>query len=400
MTRLGLAVAVPSLHPGSGEVVMNLKQAALRLGVHYQTAYKLVRSGRLAAVRVGGVYDVSESALARYQADAVAATAAPVPIEAETRPDERARRAGRGGAHPRAAVARAGAEVTTCAAGVVAVVADALAHHVGDLCVVETRGPLAGVPDVSYSHADPARRSLAAGMLASAAVPWRGLAALREPTLVPHVPQGAIRERVPPPLRQHLERLGLHSLAAAPLAHDNAHFGAVTLTRDEPGCPYDRDDLVTVVEVANLLGAALGRAARGAVAAHRRTELLERVGPVARGRGALGPQPVGLLAEGTGLAEAVADPEGVVEWANREAHKIGWSRGARVSGVGGAHLGAGDLERIRRDLEFRDAASPSDPGVLVHAAPVRTPGGACLAIVAVAHRVPAFGTVSGARAAS
>ena len=48
---------------------MNLKQAARHLGVHYQTAYKLVRSGRLAAVCVGARYEISEAAIERYLAE-------------------------------------------------------------------------------------------------------------------------------------------------------------------------------------------------------------------------------------------------------------------------------------------------------------------------------------------
>ena len=42
---------------------MNLKTAAKRLGVHYQTAYRYVRSGQLVAVRVGTGYEVSEAAV-------------------------------------------------------------------------------------------------------------------------------------------------------------------------------------------------------------------------------------------------------------------------------------------------------------------------------------------------
>ena len=38
---------------------MNLKTAALRLGVHYQTAYRWVRSGQLVAVKVGAGYEIS-----------------------------------------------------------------------------------------------------------------------------------------------------------------------------------------------------------------------------------------------------------------------------------------------------------------------------------------------------
>ena len=51
---------------------MNLKTAALRLGVHYQTAYRWVRSGQLVAVKVGAGYEISEAAVARLQAQRAA----------------------------------------------------------------------------------------------------------------------------------------------------------------------------------------------------------------------------------------------------------------------------------------------------------------------------------------
>ena len=47
---------------------MNLKEAAARLGVHYQTAYRWVRSGDLAAVRVGARYEVSDAAIHQFVA--------------------------------------------------------------------------------------------------------------------------------------------------------------------------------------------------------------------------------------------------------------------------------------------------------------------------------------------
>ena len=56
---------------------MNLKQAARHLGVHYQTAYKFVRSGRLAAVCVGARYEISEAAIERYLAERQAMRRAP-----------------------------------------------------------------------------------------------------------------------------------------------------------------------------------------------------------------------------------------------------------------------------------------------------------------------------------
>jgi MerR family transcriptional regulator, light-induced transcriptional regulator len=45
---------------------MDLQTAADRLGVHYQTAYRWVRDGSLAAAKVGPAYEVSEDELARF----------------------------------------------------------------------------------------------------------------------------------------------------------------------------------------------------------------------------------------------------------------------------------------------------------------------------------------------
>ena len=63
---------------------MNLKEAARRLGVHYQTAYRWVRSGELVAVRIGSRYEISDAAIGRFRARRTALTAAHVESE---RPD-------------------------------------------------------------------------------------------------------------------------------------------------------------------------------------------------------------------------------------------------------------------------------------------------------------------------
>lgn len=55
------------------EQSITLNEAAEKLGVHYMTAYRYVRTGRLDAVKVGGEWRVSESDLAAF----VAAAAAP-----------------------------------------------------------------------------------------------------------------------------------------------------------------------------------------------------------------------------------------------------------------------------------------------------------------------------------
>jgi excisionase family DNA binding protein len=57
--------------PGAPDVSqdgMNLKQVAGRLGVHYMTAYRYVRQGRMAATRVGTEWRVTEAAVATFVA--------------------------------------------------------------------------------------------------------------------------------------------------------------------------------------------------------------------------------------------------------------------------------------------------------------------------------------------
>ena len=66
---------------------MNLKTAARRLGVHYQTAYRWVRSGQLVAVKVGAGYEISDAALERFLArrdamERVPAAVAPSELDA------------------------------------------------------------------------------------------------------------------------------------------------------------------------------------------------------------------------------------------------------------------------------------------------------------------------------
>jgi len=59
---------------------MDLRMAADRLGVHYQTAYRWVREGTLHAVKIGPSYDISEKEIVRFAAH----RAKPVPPPATT----------------------------------------------------------------------------------------------------------------------------------------------------------------------------------------------------------------------------------------------------------------------------------------------------------------------------
>lgn len=48
------------------DVLLSLQQAADELGVHYMTAYRYVRLGKLAAVKSGGTWEVSRTALKEF----------------------------------------------------------------------------------------------------------------------------------------------------------------------------------------------------------------------------------------------------------------------------------------------------------------------------------------------
>ncbi len=50
----------------AADAELNLKQAAARLGVHYMTAYRYVRQGRLSASRVGTEWRVSPEDIATF----------------------------------------------------------------------------------------------------------------------------------------------------------------------------------------------------------------------------------------------------------------------------------------------------------------------------------------------
>lgn len=67
---------------GGSQEELSLRDAAAQAGVHYQTAYRWVREGRLAAAKVDGSYRVSPSALAELL-DVRAAPAPPSPPSSE-----------------------------------------------------------------------------------------------------------------------------------------------------------------------------------------------------------------------------------------------------------------------------------------------------------------------------
>ena len=229
---------------------MNLKTAALRLGVHYQTAYRWVRSGQLVAVKVGAGYEISEAAVARLQAQRAAT---------ERMPE------GSGPAlQLRAVDARSSVEdalhvldlmvdaVTLDSTAVGERAARVIAEHLGDTAFVYRRWP--DVPDewmvvVYAAHRDPvsevAASTLGRDPRTSTKLVRRAVTS-GELICVAQVPQRELRRRLHPELHEHLQLSGCYSAVCAPVGAT----GALLVTRDLPGRPYAHDDLAFVESIA------------------------------------------------------------------------------------------------------------------------------------------------------
>jgi excisionase family DNA binding protein len=300
---------------------MNLKQAARRLGIHYQTAYKLVRSGRLAAIRVGGGYEISEAALARYLAEREAVRR--VPLAETPAPEHDAA----DDASSLVEAATAALDATTLSGrAVLDVVAEGLSRVLGDLAVVrplsrDGRWLLPG----AVHHVDARRRSIATTEVdafpKSASEGQEGVAiSSREPVFIPHVPQDRVRSQTRAELLQYLDDGGVHSLITAPAMHEGDVLAVVTVTRDSPGRPYTRDDVALVTQLASIVGAALARAHAISEGWQRRHALMTAVAGL--GDAALEEVATRRLLAPEGLAEVVCNVEGIIVCANAAAGRL------------------------------------------------------------------------------
>ena len=229
---------------------MNLKEAASRLGLHYQAAYRHVRSGRLTAVKLANGYEISEEALARFVADDRV-------WQRTLRPDGRLRR--RRTDDPD----RTADDLETILPGPgddprpgVVLVARALAATLGDSVVVLVDGA-----DPVHEHGDPHRHLLLSGPAAELhqRVAARVVArARRDGTRhIPLVQQRDVPAMAGPIARGALGEIGVHSLVVAPVAVRGATVGVLVCSRDHAGQPYGVDDARRVERYAALVARAL-----------------------------------------------------------------------------------------------------------------------------------------------
>ncbi len=264
---------------------MNLKAAARRLGLHYQTAYRLVRAGDLIAIKAGSGYEISEAAIDRYLAGRQAIEAATAAELAQT-----------------AVVAPRHNDVSTTTsesviddlAAMLAIttlstrpVFDLVTHHlaesIGDFAVLrllsEDRSWLAGT---SSHHHDPSRRAILAAMLTQP----QPVAAAREQTTlhegrvhrVDFLRVDVARHMIPPAFQQYADRMTIYSTLSVPVVGaDRRVLGLLSLARDLPGRPYTATEEARAVEMAGWVAAAIERGERFTSGWRARNTLHDRI---------------------------------------------------------------------------------------------------------------------------
>jgi excisionase family DNA binding protein/PAS domain S-box-containing protein len=296
---------------------LNLKQAARHLGVHYQTAYKLVRSGRLAAVCVGARYEISEAAIERYLAERQAMRRAPA----------RTRLAPTAASDDPFAPAELALDAVAMSANTVSeLTADALATVLGDLAVVrEISHDSEWFLPAVVRHADPVRRATVTATLGEFPMAVQGSGVLQtvargSSVLKALVAQDCVHNRVDPEALQYFDEAGIHSMIVVPAFADDDVVGLVAVTRDAPGRPYTPVDLVTAERAAALVGAGIPRARLTSESWARRRSLVVAVSSLIDA-GASGPPEQTMVSSGR-LAEFVCDAKGRIVSANEAGGRL------------------------------------------------------------------------------
>ncbi len=255
---------------------MNLKTAARRLGVHYQTAYRWVRSGQLVAVKVGAGYEISDAALERFEAQRVALERVPepsaTPTNVQSAPETRK--------HALEVLDQMVDAVTVNARPIIERGGHFGADVLGDAVIVALRDDDGEIAVAHIAHRDPVSE------VALAAVAYEVPFALEiarlvvrtgAPMFVPQVPQRDVRRSLRPELHEFLLGGGCYSLITVPIGTDERIDGALMAVRDGPGRPYEREDIDFVSALGARISLAHARAAHSVTAKDARQRLVDTV---------------------------------------------------------------------------------------------------------------------------
>ena len=254
---------------------MNLKTAARRLGVHYQTAYRWVRSGQLVAVKVGSGYEISEAALDRFLARRAAAERVP---ERGLHEREHSALLPAGREEALAVLDRVVNAATIDPRPVAARAARITADLLGDAAGVYERHAIGEDPVATHvAHCDPVREVDAVTIArdAHSSIPFAEMVLDScETVFMPQVPQQEVRTYLRPEMHQGLEWIGCYSSICAPIVVCGRADGALLAIRDAPGRPYTFEDVEFVQDVAARVALGYERVARVSNAWHTRRRVL------------------------------------------------------------------------------------------------------------------------------
>jgi excisionase family DNA binding protein len=217
---------------------MNLKEAAAELGVHYQTAYKWVRSGVLPAVRIGARYEISQQGLEVFTVRRRRLAATPQVI------DELA------GVAPSLSVDDLieEAEAMTLdpllsTQAIVAYAARRGSEVFGELCIASLETS-AGETVTVVDHPRPDWITFVLSALELAPqdpddlLPILKVVRQGQPVRITHVPLDVLATRIRPERRQFLEQYPVCTVLAVPVRRGDRHYGHLILTRSSPDRVY------------------------------------------------------------------------------------------------------------------------------------------------------------------
>jgi excisionase family DNA binding protein len=343
---------------------VNLKQAALRLGVHYQTAYRWVRSGELVAVKVGTRYEVSEASLERFvnrRAELVAERS----VEPSAAASPLARADG-DLAELRALVARTRATAQPCFDAAVVLAGSRLGDAAVLRLVDEDSGLLEAVASFAASPDDRAAvvgGIAVAGGFSRSAAPWSSVEASGEVHVVHHMPRDLIRGLFGEEGRFAGRGVEVLAAAVAPMSIQGEFVGGLLTVKTRSHEPFGDGEIGVLREVAALCSEAHHRAGAFGRTWRSNTALRERVAALIRSDLVGGTDLAGRL--DPGRAQALVSPDGRVLVATEafravQAERLGEGFLGRWDASGMGDVIVGVVEQV--DLEPVEGGGP---GVIV-----------------------------------
>lgn len=314
---------------------MNLKQAAHRLDVHYQTAYRWVRDGELAAVKIGNRYEISEAAIEQFSSRRASLASVPVGrsdvvVETALFGDDPLHEL-----RVLASQSRVTAQPCFDAGTVLA------GSRVGDVAVLRVLDDAGEqlVPVSSFAVAPEIRASVigavaAAGAFGRDTPHWSAAEQSGDVHVVHHMPRDRMRDLFGEQGRFVGRGVPVLAAAVAPMFIDGAYAGGLLAVKSGSYAPFSEAETALLRDAAVLCGQAHKRATAFRQAWRSNTGLNERVAAGFAGGGTtscIDRNGGGLLDEDR--AQAVAGPDGSILVSNSRFDDVVAAMGSPTPGA-------------------------------------------------------------------